>query len=236
MNFKYFGRDNLVLKNIYFEVEPGKHFAITGASGSGKTTLTQLLLRFYDPLEGQVLIDGVDIRQYNIKHLRSSIALVSQEPVLFSGSVRSNVDFGLGKSDEEIKEALQHAAIPKFADELDRDVGTRGGSVSGGQKQRIAIARAILRNPRILLLDEATSALDSRTERKILGALEEAGKGRTVIVIAHRLSTIEKSDQILVMDLGEIKERGTHSELSAKEGSVYQKLLSASKASEALHS
>lgn len=236
VNFKYFGRDNLVLKNIYFEVEPGQHFAITGASGSGKTTLTQLLLRFYDPLEGQIFIDGVDIRQYNIKHLRSSIALVSQEPVLFSGSVRSNVDFGMGKSDEEIKEALKHAAIPKFVDELGRDVGTRGGAVSGGQKQRIAIARAILRDPRILLLDEATSALDSKTERKILGALEEAGKGRTVIVIAHRLSTIEKSDQILVMDLGEIKERGTHAELSAKEGSVYQKLLRASKASDALHS
>ena len=236
VSFKYAGRDNLVLKDVSFAAESGQHVAITGASGSGKSTLTQLLLRFYDPLEGAVYIDGIDLREYNIKYLRSCIALVSQEPVLFSGSVRSNVDFGLGMPDEDIKEALKSAAISRFADELDRDVGTRGGAVSGGQKQRLAIARAILRNPRILLLDEATSALDSKTERKILGALEEASKGRTVIVVAHRLSTIEKSDLILVMDAGEIKERGTHAELSSRQGSIYQKLLSASKASDLLHS
>jgi ABC-type multidrug transport system fused ATPase/permease subunit len=185
----------------------------------------QLLLRFYDPTEGLITVDGVDIRQYNIKHLRSAIALVSQEPVLFSGTVRNNVDFGLGRPDEEIRAALMHASIPKFAEELDRDVGTHGSAISGGQKQRLAIARAILRNPRILLLDEATSALDSRTEKKILGALEFAGRGRSVLVIAHRLSTIQHCDEILVMDAGQIKERGSHEQLLSVEGGIYRRLL-----------
>jgi len=156
------------------------------------------------------------------------MALVGQEPVLFSGSVRANVDFGLGKSDEEIKEALRQAALPKFAEELEREVGTRGSAVSGGQKQRIAIARAILRDPRILLLDEATSALDSKTETKILQALETAGRGRTVLVVAHRLSTIERCEQILVLDGGQVVERGSHQELCAR-GGAYSKLLKLSK-------
>ena len=235
VSFKYPCRDSFALRKVSFQVHPGKHLGITGFSGSGKTTITQLLLRFYDPLKGIVYIDGVDIRMYNVRHLRASIALVSQEPVLFTGSVRENVDLGLGKSDGEIKEALKMAAIPKFAEELNREVGIKGGKMSSGQKQRIAIARAILRDPRILLLDEATSALDSRTERKILEALKQAGRGRTILVIAHRLSTIEKSDEILVMDLGEIKERGTHEDLRNKADSRYQKLLQPSKSPDLLH-
>ena len=226
VGFHYAGRDNAVLQGVTFEVGPEKHVGITGASGSGKTTIMQLLLRFYDPTEGLITLDGVDIRQYNIQHLRSAIALVSQEPVLFSGSVRSNVDFGLGRPDEEIRQALTHASISRFAEELDRDVGTHGNAVSGGQKQRIAIARAILRNPRILLLDEATSALDTRTEKKILGALEFAGRGRTVLVIAHRLSTIQHCDEILVMDGGQVKERGSHDHLMTIEGGIYRRLIS----------
>ena len=225
VGFHYAGRDNAVLQGVTFEVGPERHVGITGASGSGKTTLMQLLLRFYDPTEGLITVDGVDIRQYNIKHLRSAIALVSQEPVLFSGTVRNNVDFGLGRPDEEIRTALMHASIPRFAEELDRDVGTHGSAISGGQKQRLAIARAILRNPRILLLDEATSALDSRTEKKILNALEFAGRGRTVLVIAHRLSTIQHCDEILVMDAGQIKERGSHEELLKIESGIYRRLL-----------
>lgn len=229
VSFSYPGRDNLVLKRVNFDLEKGKRLGITGASGSGKTTITQLLLRFYDVTEGAILIDDVDVRSYQLHHLRESIAMVSQEPVLFSGSIRSNVDFGMQKDDSAIREALINASLPKFADDLDRSVGTRGGSISGGQKQRVAIARAILRSPKILLLDEATSALDTKTERKILQALEVAGSGRTVIVIAHRLSTIEKCEQIMVMDLGEVKEKGTHESLMGIEGGIYQRLVTSVK-------
>ena len=227
VSFKYPSRDNLVLQGVTFDVQPGKYIGITGSSGSGKSTLSALLLRFYEPTEGFICIDGVDIRTYNIKHLRSAVSLVGQEPVLFSGSVRSNVDFGLGKSDAEIRDALVHASLPKFADDLDKEVGVRGGQVSGGQKQRLAIARALLRSPKILMLDEATSALDSKTELKIMEALEYAGRGRTVILVAHRLSTIAKCDEILVMDAGVIKEKGTHAQLRAQPDGIYQRLLAA---------
>jgi len=228
VSFKYPSRDNLVLQGVSFDVQPGRCIGVTGASGSGKSTLSALLLRFYEPIEGMICVDGVDIRTFNIKHLRSTIALVGQEPVLFSGSVRSNVDFGMGRSDAEIRDALVHASLPKFADDLDKEVGVRGGQVSGGQKQRLAIARALLRSPKILMLDEATSALDSKTELKIMEALEYAGRGRTVILVAHRLSTIAKCDEILVMDSGIIKEKGTHAQLRALPEGIYQRLLAAS--------
>lgn len=224
VGFKYAGRDNTVLQGISLVIAPKQQMGLTGASGSGKSTITQLLLRLYDPVEGSILIDGVEIRNYNVKHLRASMALVGQEPVLFAGSIRANVDFGLQKTDEEIREALKQAAIPKFAEELDRDVGTRGSAISGGQKQRIAIARAILRNPRILLLDEATSALDTHTEAKILRALETAGAGRTVLMVAHRLSTVERCTEIVVLEAGKVVERGTHLQLCTKKG-AYARLL-----------
>jgi len=224
VGFKYAGRDNTVLQGVSLVIAPEQQMGLTGASGSGKSTITQLLLRLYDPVEGSILIDGVEIRNYNVKHLRASMALVGQEPVLFAGSIRANVDFGLQKTDEEIREALKQAAIPKFAEELDRDVGTRGSAISGGQKQRIAIARAILRNPRILLLDEATSALDTHTEAKILRALETAGAGRTVLMVAHRLSTVERCTEIVVLEAGKVVERGTHLQLCTKKG-AYARLL-----------
>ena len=224
VSFRYAGRENMVLQRVNLELPQGQQLGLTGPSGSGKTTITQLLLRLYDPTEGQILIDGVDIRKYNLKYLRAHIAFVGQEPVLFSGTVRSNVDFGLNKADEDIRNALKQAALPKFAEELDMEVGSRGSAVSGGQKQRIAIARAILRDPRILLLDEATSALDSKTEAKILKVLETAVRGRTVLVVAHRLSTIERCQQILVLEAGQVVERGSHQELRAL-GGVYAKLL-----------
>ena len=226
VSFLYPARNKLVLRNINFEITPGQYVGLAGASGSGKSTIIQLILRFYDATEGVVTIDGVDVRLYNIKHLRQSVALVSQEPVMFSGSVRSNVDFGLGKSDEEIKEALIKAALPRFSEDLDREVGVRGGQFSGGQKQRLALARALLRSPAILILDEATSALDSLTEKKVSQAIQVAAENRTVITIAHRASTFEKCEKILVLGQGAVVEQGSHSSLISQPDSMYSRLLS----------
>ena len=230
VSFKYASRENLVLDNVDFKVDAGHTLGITGTSGSGKTTIVQLLLRFYDVTEGAVLIGGKDIRTLSLHHLRRHIATVSQEPVLFSGTLRHNVVFGLKNeddtdmSDADVMTALKLAKVP-FTD-LDMDVGVRGSQVSGGQKQRIAIARAVLRNPTIMVMDEATSALDSRTERDIMKTLEEVGKGRTVLLVAHRLSTIKRCDQIMVLETGKIVEKGTHDELVKQKGH-YAKLWAA---------
>jgi len=211
------------LRDIELEVAPGTRTAIVGETGSGKTTLGYLTARLYDPARGRVLIDGVDIRELTFGALADAVGVVSQETYLFHASVRDNLRFARpDATDEEIEEAARAAQIHDKIAELDEGydtvVGERGFRFSGGEKQRIAIARTILRNPPVLVLDEATSALDVQTERAVEVALEQLAEGRTTIVIAHRLSTVRGADQIVVLDRGEIAERGTHPELLALGG------------------
>lgn len=217
------------LKNICLTVEPGTSVALVGRSGSGKTTLVNVLPRFYEISSGAVLIDGIDTQEVSLASLRRHIAIVSQQVVLFNGTIKSNIAFGelASKSDEEIKAAAKAAFADEFIDKLpdgyDTLVGDNGTTLSGGQRQRIAIARAILKNAPILILDEATSALDTESERFIQAALDQVMKGRTTFVIAHRLSTIENVDRIIVIDDGEVKEDGSHAELMAGDG-LYSQL------------
>ena len=211
------------LREIELEVPAGTRTAIVGETGSGKTTLGYLTARLYDPARGAVLIDGVDIRELSFDALADAVGVVSQETYLFHASVRDNLRFARpDATDEEIEEAARaaqiHATIAELDDGYDTVVGERGFRFSGGEKQRIAIARTILRNPPVLVLDEATSALDVQTERAVEVALERLAEGRTTIVIAHRLSTVRGADQIVVLDRGEIVERGTHPELLALGG------------------
>jgi ABC-type transport system involved in Fe-S cluster assembly fused permease/ATPase subunit len=212
-----------VLKGISFTVPAGRTVAVVGPSGAGKSTISRILYRFYDIKSGSVTIDGQDIRDITQASLRAAIGIVPQDTVLFNDTVRYNIAYGrIGANEAEIKEAARHARIDKFIVELplgyDAMVGERGLKLSGGEKQRVAIARTILKNPPILLLDEATSALDTGTEREIQSALNEISRGRTTLVIAHRLSTVVDADEILVLDHGEIIERGRHSELVAAGG------------------
>ncbi len=212
-----------VLKGISFTVPAGRTVAVVGPSGAGKSTISRILYRFYDIKSGSVTIDGQDIRDITQASLRAAIGIVPQDTVLFNDTVRYNIAYGrIGANEAEIKEAARHAQIDKFIVELplgyDAMVGERGLKLSGGEKQRVAIARTILKNPPILLLDEATSALDTGTEREIQSALTEISRGRTTLVIAHRLSTVVDADEILVLDHGEIIERGRHSELVAAGG------------------
>ena len=207
-----------VLKGISFTVPAGKTVAVVGPSGAGKSTISRILYRFYDIKSGSVTIDGQDIRDVTQASLRHVIGIVPQDTVLFNDTVRYNIAYGrIGANEAEIKEAARHAQIDKFIKELplgyDAMVGERGLKLSGGEKQRVAIARTIFKNPPILLLDEATSALDTHTEREIQGALSEVSRNRTSLVIAHRLSTVVDADEILVLDHGEIVERGRHNEL-----------------------
>src|SRR6266571_803264 len=220
--------DKYVLEGINLTVQAGQLVALVGASGSGKTTLTNLLLRFYDPQKGAVRIGDTDIRQVSTRDLRSQLAVVTQETILFNDTIRNNIALGRpGASDGEIEEAAQHAFAHEFILEKPRGydtvVGEKGVTLSGGQRQRIAIARAILRNAPILILDEATSSLDTESERAVQAALEELMQGRTTFCIAHRLSTVQKADLIVVLDQGRIVETGRHNEL-IKRGGVYQKL------------
>jgi ATP-binding cassette subfamily B protein len=215
--------DAWTLRDIDLEIPPGTRTAIVGETGSGKTTLGYLAARLYDPAEGTVRIDGVDIRELTFSSLADVVGVVSQETYLFHASVRENLRFAKpGASDEEIEDAARaaqiHETIAGLPDGYDTVVGERGFRFSGGEKQRIAIARTILRNPPVLVLDEATSALDVQTERAVEEALVRLAEGRTTIVIAHRLSTVRGADQIVVHDRGEIVERGTHSELLALGG------------------
>jgi subfamily B ATP-binding cassette protein MsbA len=219
--------DKTVLNSINFEVRKGNTIALVGESGSGKSTIADLLPRFYDIQSGEILIDGTNIKQFKIEDLRKHIGIVNQESILFNDSVRNNIAFGMPEiSIERVVEAANMANAHDFITQLDNGydtvIGERGNKLSGGQKQRINIARAILYNPEILILDEATSALDTESERLVQDALNRLMKNRTSIVIAHRLSTIKNADEILVLQKGEIIERGKHSELIETKGAYYR--------------
>ncbi|GAA5897055.1 hypothetical protein JCM8208_006155 [Rhodotorula glutinis] len=232
VHFRYPTRPHVpVLRGLDVEIKPGQFCAFVGASGCGKSTAIQLITRFYDPLGGKVLVDGQDISELNVQSYRQSIALVSQEPTLYAGSIRYNVALGAYVPPEQVtqeqieqacKDANIHNLIISLPDGYDTDVGGKGTMLSGGQKQRIAIARALIRNPKILLLDEATSALDSESERVVQKALDEAAKNRTTIAIAHRLSTIQNADVIFVLKDGRVAERGTHSQLISQRGLYFE--------------
>ncbi|KNC05516.1 MULTISPECIES: lipid A export permease/ATP-binding protein MsbA [Pseudomonas] len=224
LNFTYPGTDRQVLNDINFTAKPGQMIALVGRSGSGKSTLAGLIPRFYHHNEGEVLLDGVEIADYQLRNLRRHIALVTQSVTLFNDSIANNIAYGdlADAPREDVVAAAADAYAKEFVDRLpegfDTQVGENGVLLSGGQRQRLAIARALLKNAPVLILDEATSALDTESERHIQAALDHVMKGRTTLVIAHRLSTIEKADQILVMDQGRIVERGTHAQLLAQNG------------------
>ena len=230
VSFAYQSDNNeYVLKNINLTIEKGKTIAVVGPSGAGKTTLVDLLPRFYDCTSGEILIDGIPIKDMNINSLRELSGIVSQESILFNDSILHNIAFGKRNTNKEkIIEAAKIANADEFINQLPNGyyttIGDRGLSLSGGQRQRISIARAILKNPPILILDEATSALDTESEYYVQEALERVMQNRTSIIIAHRLSTIQHADEIIVMDKGEIIERGTHQNL-IKAGGLYKKLI-----------
>lgn len=230
LTFAYPSRpEEHVLININVTIGADQMVALVGASGAGKSTIASLLLRLHDPISGAILFDGKDSRNYSLSALRSQIALVPQDIFLFGGTIRENIAYGKpSATDEEITEAAQKANvmefINRFPEKLDTLVGERGTQLSGGQRQRIAIARAVLKNPKILILDEATSSLDSESERLVQDALEKLMEGRTSVVIAHRLSTVRKADQILVLDHGQLIEKGTHEELIQFPEGIYRNL------------
>ena len=230
VNFRYAQRDDVqVLKNVSFSIEKNDKIALVGSSGSGKTTIASLMLNFYNVTEGEILMSGTAIDNYDLNYLRSNMAYVPQDVLLFSGSIFENIHFGNpNAAEEEVIEAAKKANawefITSFPSGMETEVGDRGIQLSGGQKQRIAIARAILKNPIILILDEATSALDSVSEKLVQEALDVLMKDRTSIVIAHRLSTIKKADMILVLENGVVSESGKHKDLMLNNG-VYAKLV-----------
>ncbi len=231
VQFRYPSRPDIsVLNGVSFEAKQGETVALVGPSGSGKSTIASLVLRFYDPDQGRITIDGIDSKDLGLTFLRNQMAIVPQDVILFGGTIRENIEYGKpGATQQEIEEAAKkanaHIFIDSFPEKYETVVGERGIQLSGGQRQRIAIARAVLKDPRILILDEATSSLDSESERLVQEALDKLMVGRTSLVIAHRLSTIRKADRILVLDKGLISENGKHEELLAKENGLYKGLL-----------
>ena len=216
-----------IIKNLTLHIAPGETVAFVGATGAGKTTIASLLLRFYEPQGGRILLDGRDIREFTQESLRRQIGLVQQDVFLFGDSVRYNIAYAKPEADEEaVERAAQSAAADDFIRELphgyDTEIGERGVKLSGGQKQRLAIARVFLKNPPVVVLDEATSALDNITEQQIQGELDKLAVGRTTLIIAHRLSTIRHADKIVVLQNGSVVESGTHEELLAKQGEYFK--------------
>jgi subfamily B ATP-binding cassette protein MsbA len=225
ISFKY--KDEYVLENFSLTIPKGKSVALVGQSGSGKSTLANLIPRFYDVNQGEILLDGVNIKNIRKKSLRELMGLVTQESILFNDSVKNNIKLGVDHaSDEEVQQAAivanAHEFIVDLPNQYDNNIGDSGNMLSGGQKQRLSIARAVLKNPPIMILDEATSALDTESEQLVQSALEKMMENRTSIVIAHRLSTIQKADLIVVMQKGRIVEQGKHAELLAKKGAYYK--------------
>ncbi len=229
VSFFYNDQEGPVLENINLEITKGKKIALVGSSGAGKTTLADLLPRFYDPTDGVIELDGIDIRSFHLKALRNLMGMVSQEPFLFNDTIYNNIVFGRknitqGEVETAAKVANAHDFILATEYGYDTVIGDRGSKLSGGQRQRLTIARAILKNPPILILDEATSALDSEAEQQVQAALAKVMEGRTALIIAHRLSTIQGADEIIVMKAGQILERGSHKALLSQDGE-YKKLV-----------
>lgn len=229
VSFHYANAERGALESINLEIKKGKIVALVGASGAGKSTMADLLPRFYDPTEGQILLDGKDIRELRLRDLRGLMGIVSQEAILFNDTVRNNIAFSTAEASAQEVEAAAKAAnahefILQLPEGYDTNIGDRGSKLSGGQRQRLTIARALLKNPPILILDEATSALDSESEKLVQAALERLLENRTALVIAHRLSTVQHADEIIVLDAGRIVERGNHESLM-REGKIYRKLV-----------
>ncbi len=225
VSFKY--EDVTILKNINLKIEKGKTIALVGASGAGKSTLADLVPRFHDVTDGEILIDGINIKDYSLKSLREQISIVTQEPILFNDTIANNI--ALGEPDADLS-AIENAAkisnaftfIQQKENRFETNIGDRGGKISGGERQRLTIARALLKNPPILILDEATSSLDTESEKLVQDAINKMMENRTSIVIAHRLSTIRHANEIIVLEKGEIAERGTHDSLLKAEGIYYR--------------
>jgi subfamily B ATP-binding cassette protein MsbA len=228
-NVRFAYEDNLILDDISFTVKKGKTIALVGSSGAGKSTLADLVPRFHDVTGGEVLIDGINIKDYSLHSVRSLMSIVTQEAILFNDSIRNNIALGFqGATEEQITEAARisnaHDFIIKKPGDYQSNTGDRGSKLSGGERQRLTIARAVLKNPPILILDEATSSLDTESERLVQDAINNMMQNRTSIVIAHRLSTIRHADEIIVLQKGRIVERGTHDQLLSQDG-FYKKLV-----------